>query len=289
LYHTVDFNSPNKHTLYLSNISAALPTSKLLKDHHIKSVFSIVQAAELGDAFHSMKELYGPTSRAKKILSEGLDTVVLQEEEKVLYYNLNMADISNPAILAKPIGKAPALTASDVFCRAVIFIEKALQRGNVLVHCEQGRRRSPTMIIAFLVARGSRTHQAIQMIGSEYQGDEGPEWASKYIKHRDMWIGALGAWESESRAKISAFNNDHPRLCKALEGLEWTEQDEQSLKEEQSNRKLQAEEKSNAKKRPLSSVSPSPRTASSATTAGNKKFKVAVQSIGPSLWANKKK
>ena len=75
------------------------------------------------------------------------------------------------------------------------FIDDSLQYGNVLLHCEQGQFRSPTLLVAWLVSRGFTVDKAIQTINTEYAG--GPEWADIYKKNRAKWVKKLRRFQSK--------------------------------------------------------------------------------------------
>lgn len=279
--HNTDINGA-KATLYLSNIGAALPSSEILRDKDIKAVISILQPHELDSAYSAMTQLYAPTSTDEILYQDGLDTVVRSKENGILYYNLNIADVSNPQILSKPKPPSPPLTASDVFSRFVSFMQVWLSQGvNVLVHCEQGRRRSPTAILAFLVHQGLRTHQAVKLIGSSYAGDE--SWADGYTKSRQMWIASLSKFETEHSTLLAGFRLAHPKLYRAFQGFKWTEEDKKRLEEE-----IRLEQ-AKLKKKEEESKKRSATTDLAKVEPPVKKYKIAAKPMVPSAWANRKK
>lgn len=306
----------SNNVVYLSNVAAALPGSTILKENGIKSVFSILQPAGLGATYQTMTDLYGLETKGKLILRDGLDTIVEDTDSHILYYCLNIADVSNPAILASPRGGDPTLTPWDVFARVVLYIEERLKVGHVLVHCERGRRRSPTAILAFLVYRGFRALEALNLMGQSYSGEE--DWVARYRRTRSLWIDALRDWQNNHLDKCALFRKQNPKLIKAFKGLAWLPQDKAELKEN-SERTTQ---KDGSKSQPQSNSSSSPsvssthdkkrhrnenevRTssneaiASKSSSSGPKKqpttsappakrFKLAATSMAPSLWQKKK-
>jgi protein-tyrosine phosphatase len=289
---------PIKGVVYLSNITVAIPGSQILKEKGIKSVISILDLDELGDVYGPLSALYGADSVVKPIWSDGLDKVVEHEESGVLYYNLRIADVSNPSILLRPKEAGNGMSANDVFCREVAFVEERLKNGgNVLVHCKQGRRRSPTAFLAFLISQGLRLHHAIQLIGSSYTGED--DWADGYRRHRAQWISSLSNFESKFRSLIDAFTENHPQLFKAFQGHTWNEQDQNDLEErrrKQSQEFKKMEQSSNdgtaltltlQDKKRHSSTNPS----NSSHAPPAKKYKIASSSssMTPSLWANRRK
>jgi len=278
--------------VYLSNISAALPESPILPEKGIKSVFSLVQFAELNTPYRSMTSLYSGDETHPLLFADGLDVVVHHEESGVLYYDLNIADISNPANLETH--KQYPMTAFDVFCRAVVFITERLKYGNVLIHCEQGRRRSPTAFLAFLVSNGVRVHQAIQILSSGYSGEE--DWAIHYSKHRSLWIERLAQFEFKHPSLCAAFKMTHPKMIKAFHGAVWTEEDEKEYQEKLKSIESSASpsipsigtllgynESQATKKRPGASDLSQNKTA-----PASKKYKLVTSTMLPSRWAQKK-
>lgn len=268
--------------LYLSNIQAALPGSQVLRDKRIKAVISIIQPDELDPSFKAMAQLYAPTNADETIYQEGLDTIVLSKDHGVLFYNVYMADISNPQILTKPKPPLPAVTANDLFLRIVWFIRHWLSKGdNVLVHCEKGQRRSPTMILAFLISQGLRTHQALELLGSNYVGDS--TWADGYKKSRQMWIAKLQEFESTATHQLAAFALTLPKLAHALQGFKWTT-------EEQMRVDALLKQKIATPSNPEVSSKKRPSTQSTEKSAPpTKKFKLAPKTTMPASWANRKK
>lgn len=266
-------------------MASALPGSPILQECQIQSVLSLLQPEELEGAFSALTKLYGADTEGQLILRDGLHTVVRDKGSKILYYNLNMADVSNPAILAKAHKDVPALPVSEVFASAVGFIEERLKVGNVLVHCEKGRRRSPTAILAFLIARGFRTQLALQALGHGYLGES--DWLVRYRKTRALWIDALSEWEVQRVEKLKQLLEiDRPKLAKAFKGLEWLPADDIALEERKkqlfanSSNKTSQSQPVEDKKRPLKDEKGAPPA---------KRFKIASSSTVPSIWANKKR
>lgn len=266
----------------MSNIQAALPGSQILRDKRIKAVISVIQPDELDPSFKAMKQLYAPSNADETIYHDGLDTIVLSKDHGVLFYNVYMADISNPQILSNPKPPLPAVSANDLFLRIVWFMRHWLAKGdNVLVHCEKGQRRSPTMILAFLISQGLRTHQALELLGSNYIGDS--SWADGYKKSRQMWITKLQEFESTATHQLAAFALTFPKLAHALQGFKWTE--EQQIRVDALLRQKIATpsnvEVSSKKRSSTHSIAKAEPPA--------KKFKVAAKPMIPAAWANRKK
>lgn len=242
----------------------------------------------------SLNKIYGKEAvdPYKTLYRSPLEVVVKDETNGILYYNFRIADVSNPAILSKPApsrdgSSKPALTPDQVFSRLVSFISAQLTVGtdssktpSVVVHCKQGRRRSPTAILAFLVTQGMRTHQALQLIGATYAGEK--NWADSYKQHRTQWLAALSSFESKSASLLEDFKIAQPKLMKAYIGQIWTDADELAL--EQLKTTKQTSNMPNMKKREL----PEPEKKIAAPSP--KKYKLASATpLTPSLWAKRAK
>lgn len=73
-----------------------------------------------------------------------------------------------------------------------------MRLGNVLVHCEKGQRRSPTVFLCWLMYHGFSLITSIDMIANEYEGDE--DWGESYKRRRNLWIdGPLDIWQSKCK------------------------------------------------------------------------------------------
>ena len=58
-------------------------------------------------------------------------------------------------------------------------------RGNVLVHCEQGHRRSPSIFLSWMVTLpGYNISKAIQSFSSGYKGKSKKDWGKIYQQDR---------------------------------------------------------------------------------------------------------
>lgn len=81
------------------------------------------------------------------------------------------------------------------------YIDEALKHGNVLLHCQLGQRRSPTILTAWFVTRGLSVEKAIDFISDHYVNQK--NWGNSYRKERSKWI-----------SKLQAFKKKHPELRK---------------------------------------------------------------------------
>ncbi len=88
-----------------------------------------------------------------------------------MYQNLGIPDVENPSLIEYKSEKTNELNefekeyygAIEILTKSSIYINERLKYGSVLVHCEKGRRRSPTIIIAWLVSNGFKTNQALKV------------------------------------------------------------------------------------------------------------------------------
>lgn len=100
-----------------------------------------------------------------------------------------MPDAINPSMVFRD---RPEL--SDLFERTSAWIDKSLQRGNVLVHCQKGQKRSPTIVLAWLITRGYGTQEAINLISRSYTSssysvtEPSKSWGGKYRVERPLWV-----------------------------------------------------------------------------------------------------
>jgi hypothetical protein len=297
-----ELEQPGTGRLLLSNVEPILKGPDSLSEQGIVGVFTILDSDEI-DSLESLKEIYGEdqAERFETLHSGVLDLVVKDKRTGIVFYNLKIADVSNPATLSKPRQKEdgtsiPALRPEEVFSRAVIFTEERLKHGivsdvvsksgAVLVHCKQGRRRSPTAILAILISRGMRVHKALQLLGADYQGET--DWLAGYKRHRAQWISSLSSFESKTAAQLANFRLAHPKLIKAYQGLLWDEALlDHPIPDISSSKDLASSISPNLKKRPQQDVG---GMSSNPATPPAKKYKLASNStLKPSLWASRGK
>eukprot|EP01126_Amoeba_proteus_P047412 TRINITY_DN5406_c0_g2_i1.p1 TRINITY_DN5406_c0_g2~~TRINITY_DN5406_c0_g2_i1.p1 ORF type:complete len:390 (+),score=104.75 TRINITY_DN5406_c0_g2_i1:529-1698(+) len=81
------------------------------------------------------------------------------------------------------------------------YLDEALKRGNTLIHCQMGQRRSPTILIAWLSTRNLTVEQAINFVNEHYVGLK--DWARGFRRERVKWI-----------AKLVLFKTKFPQLRK---------------------------------------------------------------------------
>ncbi|ELR23345.1 dual specificity phosphatase, catalytic domain containing protein [Acanthamoeba castellanii str. Neff] len=171
------------NTLFLSNFPVAIPGSTHLTQHNIRAVLSVIE----------FDKVDGTYELAQKAFLQGKHMHKSAATSGVVYHHLNIPDLQNPALLAD-------YGAFNVLEESTTFIDKAIDNGNVIVHCKEGQRRSPTMFLAWMITRGFDVDKAIKMIGKDYN-DPHFEWKDKYVKTRASWIVELRKWEKDWKAK----------------------------------------------------------------------------------------
>ena len=83
------------------------------------------------------------------------------------------------------------LSMIPLFGSPILFVPAGiieLSNGNVLVHCEKAQRRSPTIILAWMLTQGLRLGNSIMTLESGYDNGQGG-WSEKFKKTREKWIG----------------------------------------------------------------------------------------------------
>lgn len=164
-----------------------------MNNFNIKSVLSIIEFPNCNKKLQPLQDLYKDS-----------ETHIYKDD--IIYQNLNIPDVENPSLLesnVKELNKDDLneferenYCAIEILTKSSIFINERLSYGSVLVHCEKGRRRSPTVVIAWLVSQGFNTNQAIKMIASNYHDNKNPsyDWGSKYRLTREKWISVIETW-----------------------------------------------------------------------------------------------
>ena len=101
-----------------------------------------------------------------------------------------MPDVTEPKHL-------PAAIAIRLLPETTSFINAGLQHGNVLVHCELGKRRSPTMVAAYLATQRMTVDEAI--------GTLGYKWSDALAAQRPLWMQWLRPWSKLWAQQVSNF------------------------------------------------------------------------------------
>ncbi|KAL6056394.1 coiled-coil domain-containing glutamate-rich protein 1 [Balamuthia mandrillaris] len=223
------------HTLFLSNYALAVPGSPYLSRYQIKAVLSVMDFEDeelpddegnnnpnhekdetfaLGQIFFGQQQqrMRTRSSSHNKQQQQRRHTTVVN---RVLYHNINIPDLQDPHLLGE-------YGAHCVMEEGTCFLHDMLRDcgGNVLVHCKEGQRRSPTMFLAWMVTRGMRLSEAIDTLGKGYHDPvDGYDWKSRYVRTRGPWIeylkqhwGKANAWKRhqlkwrvENKAKVTLW------------------------------------------------------------------------------------
>ena len=192
--------------LVLGTYASARPGSLAMRDESIQSVLSLVHFdTEIlppadGNGLNSFKRIFFPNGRYQALV----------RHQGVVYYHINVPDLADPAQLTH-------FGCSDFLPRSVLFLEFALRAGNALVHCEKGQRRSPTIFLAWLMYHGSSLLRSMELIASEYEGDE--DWGESYKRHRPLWIdGPLDQWQEHFPTMCRRWIGEHKSLLRQWKG-----------------------------------------------------------------------
>jgi len=187
------------NTLFLGQVQTALPYSFTIMEHQIKSVLSVIDIEpdpkkELNRTKLTLRNVYYPPDK------QSYYRTILHQD--ILYHHINLPDFANPDLVFDKHYSIPHL-----FGESISFINSALEYGNVLVHCERGQYRSPTVFIAWLINRGMNTSEAISTIGEGYEG-----WADKYWKNRPLYIDKFKVFEKKKNTIITYWSKKNTDL-----------------------------------------------------------------------------
>jgi len=198
------------HKLFLGQLPTALPNSLTIQENDIKSVLSVIDLEDdpqiksnrnkiiLREIYYDKSNL-PVTGYSKTSLFKG-----------ILYHHINLADFANPDLVFDKHYSLPHL-----FAESISFIDSVLNNGNILIHCERGQYRSPTVLVAWLISRGKSTNEAISFIGEDYEG-----WSDKFRKNRPLWINKLRLFEKKKNTILSYWRKKHLQTITL-----WKEQD----------------------------------------------------------------
>ncbi len=178
------------HSVFLGNCVGATPGSATLRLHDIGCVLTLIDFGEgeteaLRDEVRRLRELY----------SSGRRTVELTGSQ-LWYHLIPMPDVLSPERL--PPGTKQVLE------EATCFLDAALAKGNVLVHCQRGEKRSPTVMLAWMATRGVAVTEAIELLDKGYRGR--PGWGDVYRRTRKEWIAELRDWSKRWKERQKAWS-----------------------------------------------------------------------------------
>eukprot|EP01127_Copromyxa_protea_P002514 TRINITY_DN12401_c0_g1_i1.p1 TRINITY_DN12401_c0_g1~~TRINITY_DN12401_c0_g1_i1.p1 ORF type:complete len:354 (+),score=89.26 TRINITY_DN12401_c0_g1_i1:19-1080(+) len=194
------------NTLYLSEFTCAIPGSATIRDKDIKSVLSVMDFDGGGDGLKDLRTVFH---------KPGVYTQTTRTQG-VVYHNVAVPDYRDPAKLSTTTYNLVTL-----LCETTVFIDEALKHGNVLLHCQMGQRRSPTILIAWLITRGMQVDKAIDYISERYVNQR--DWARGYRKERAKWVTKLQMWKrkySQLRKYWKDTNKTMTQLWQELCGEE---------------------------------------------------------------------
>jgi hypothetical protein len=109
---------------------------------------------------------------------------------KIVYHHINLPDLADPSMLAEN-------GVEHVLEESTLFLDLALRVTNVLVHCQFGQRRSPSVLISWMMTKGFTLKQCLRAINSEYRACT--NWAEGYCRRRRLWLTKLVNWRKNYR------------------------------------------------------------------------------------------
>eukprot|EP01124_Arcella_intermedia_P016823 TRINITY_DN23425_c0_g1_i1.p1 TRINITY_DN23425_c0_g1~~TRINITY_DN23425_c0_g1_i1.p1 ORF type:complete len:286 (+),score=84.72 TRINITY_DN23425_c0_g1_i1:126-860(+) len=198
--------SYKERKIYVGPCTVAVPDASILQKHSVKFVLSVLELEMSSpDPYKkSLANLYQIGPQYKDSL----------KHKDVLYHHINLPDYANPSLvesLPHPDKKKSKnfnvnYSLPHLFGETLNFIEFALERGNLLIHCERGQYRSPTIFIAWLISQGMNTSKAIQVIGEEYYYEG---WIETYKKNRPLWVEKLRNLEKKHKLIKDYWRKKH--------------------------------------------------------------------------------
>ncbi|OZJ02880.1 hypothetical protein BZG36_03795 [Bifiguratus adelaidae] len=86
---------------------------------------------------------------------------IAQENQRRVERGLEAVDWTPPVYCRVDVPDAPDTPIHDVFMQCIAFMERAER---VLVHCFAGQSRAPTIVMAYLIARGALYEEAMAKV-----------------------------------------------------------------------------------------------------------------------------
>src|SRR3989338_2446419 len=89
-----------------------------------------------------------------------------------------------------------------------MFVQFGLTQGNVLIHCNMGKRRSPMLLLAWMISCGGYSlHDAMQKLTNEsrdpdYDARVDRGWANAYMATRLDWVRLLRTFEASAKQRL---------------------------------------------------------------------------------------
>ena len=122
--------------------------------------------------------------------AEGYRQTVNAGPRGIVYHHINLPDLADPKLLREN-------GVEFVLEEATLLMDMALKRTNVLVHCQFGQRRSPSVLMAWMMTKGFTLKHALRSINLEYRAST--NWAEGYCRRRRLWISKLVEWRKGHR------------------------------------------------------------------------------------------
>lgn len=96
---------------------------------------------------------------------EGFRTIIslLDEDRESPYYDIDRIEAKGFKRYSVPVRDFTAPTLSD-FQKFLDIVEKSLEQGRVLVHCQGGTGRTGTMAAAYWIKKGLSANEAIKKV-----------------------------------------------------------------------------------------------------------------------------
>lgn len=161
-------------------------------------IYTASQLAESSDS--SVEALLRVFGRG----SLGYHQTVNAGPRRVVYHHINLPDLADPTLLGES-------GVEHVLEEATLFVDTALKCTNVLVHCQFGQRRSPSIMMAWMLTKGMSLKQCLRSINSEYRASS--NWAEGYCRRRRLWISKLFAWRRAHRQlQLDWFEANRPKV-----------------------------------------------------------------------------
>lgn len=92
----------------------------------------------------------------------------------------------------------------------------------MLVHCERGQRRSPTIVLAWMLTQqGYTIKKAIDTYANQSTYDANYKWSKSYKEDRPLWIEMLTKWGTEWKNRQIAWIKDNESLVRHWKSF-WT-------------------------------------------------------------------
>lgn len=213
----------------LTNCAGAVPPSPVFSEAHAGAVLSLLSAEDSGhnncgeDEDEENEEEGSEPAFAtayphmaeeeQRLLAHAYSCGRAREAARggVAYHLVALRDVTRPQML-------PAAQVEAAVAEATCFIDAAhaaLARP-VAVHCYLGRRRSPTVVLAWMLTKGATVNAAIAQIGAQHAV---AGWADEYRRQRAAWVDWLVHWKMTWRVVQDRWRRDHAATLRRWDAL----------------------------------------------------------------------